>query len=220
MKATAFEVKFRWAIQAVIYVLGFVAVPLALRISPDLKVISGFNDKSTWLVLSSLISRQGWLTFSAATIVLLVVALLLTGLGAWLRTWGAASRGPGVGADGSVAASGAYRHSRSPLGLGMMLHALGIALLMPPGGAVFAVALIWLFQVRLALAEEAKLVALGAPYAAYVAAVPRFLPSPAAQVGASGARPNWMRAVADPAGAVDLGGGLADRSCVAASLAG
>ena len=192
MKASAFEYRFRVAIQAVIYVLGFAAPWLYVSVAPAGQGI----DEPAWLGLSTLLYRQGWLTYSAAVMVLLVLALVFTGLGAWLRTWGRAYDGPGLDASGRLAVDGPYRRTRNPLYLGMMLHVLGISLLMPPSGAVLAIVLLWAFQVRLALYEEATLTArLGAPYVAYCAAVPRFLPSPAAQVAAAGGRPHWVRAV-------------------------
>jgi protein-S-isoprenylcysteine O-methyltransferase Ste14 len=201
MKATGIEYRFRFAIHAVIYVFGFIGVPLALRISPPLSDVIGFPDKSTWLILSSTISRQGWLTFSAATVAILIVALLFTALGAWLRTWGSAYVGSSVVKSHlmhgpAMLADGPFRRTRNPLYLGTLLHTIGIAILMPPSGAIFAVVLIWIFQIRLALAEEPYLAArFGEPYLAYKAAVPRFLPSPTPQVAAAGVPAHWLQAV-------------------------
>ena len=89
-----------------------------------------------------------------------------------------------------------------------MLHVLGISLLMPPSGAVLAIVLLWAFQVRLALYEEATLTArLGRHTSRIGAAVPRFLPSPAAQV--AGCR--WPAA---------LGAGGAGRAVFCAGVCG
>ncbi len=85
MQATHFEYRFRFVIHALIYVLGFTAPWLFLH---SLTGVPGFTTSSTWLVLSTSLTKQGWLAFDAATITLLVIALLLTGLGAWLRVWG------------------------------------------------------------------------------------------------------------------------------------
>jgi protein-S-isoprenylcysteine O-methyltransferase Ste14 len=93
-------------------------------------------------------------------------------------------------------ADGPFCRTRNPLYLGTLLHTIGIAIIMPPSGAIFAVGLLWIFEVRLALAEEPFLAArFGQPYLDYKAAVPRFLPSPTPQVAAAGAKPHWLQAV-------------------------
>ena len=146
-------------------------------------------------------ARQGWLTFGAATVVLLVVALVFTATGAVLRVWGSAYVGSSVvhsaGMHGeAMLADGPYRRTRNPLYLGTLLHTVGICILMTPSGAVVAVAAIWVLQVRLALAEEPFLLArFGQAYAAYKAAVPRFLPTLQPVVAAAGARARWLQAV-------------------------
>jgi len=139
--------------------------------------------------------------FDAATVALLVIALLLTGLGAWLRVWGSAYVGSSIvqspGMHGEVMlADGPYRRTRNPLYLGTLLHTLGVTILMPPSGAVFSVVLLWIFQIRLALAEEPFLATrFGAAYVSYKNAVPRFLPSPKAQIASAGVRPHWVQAL-------------------------
>jgi protein-S-isoprenylcysteine O-methyltransferase Ste14 len=200
MKASAFEYRFRFAIHAVIYLFGFLAIPAARLISPNLNDVIGFTNKSSWLILSSTISRQGWLTFSAATILLLILALLFTGLGAGLRVWGAAYLGEGIVNSSTMhsevlLADGPFRRTRNPLYLGTLLHTIGIAILMTPTGAIFAIVLLWIFQVRLALAEEPFLTQrFGQSYLQYMAAVPRFLPTPGPQIPAAGKHPHWLQA--------------------------
>jgi protein-S-isoprenylcysteine O-methyltransferase Ste14 len=163
--------------------------------------VPGFTTSSTWLVLSSALSRQGWLAFDVATVVLLVMALVLTALGAGLRVWGSAYVGSSIVKSPTMhgtamLADGPYRRTRNPLYLGTLLHTLGVTILMPPSGALFAVVFLWIFQVRLALAEEPFLAArFGQPYLDYKAAVPRFLPSPTPQIAAAGARPHWLQAL-------------------------
>jgi len=179
MQASRFEYRFRIIIHALIYLLGFTAPWLFI---PALADVPGFAQKSTWLIAASTLSRQGWLTFSAATIVLLALALLLTALGAFFRIWGAAYVGASIVQSPTMhgdrmLADGPYRRTRNPLYLGTLLHTIGIAILMPPSGAVFTIALLWIFEVRLALAEEPFLTArFGQPYLDYKAAVPRFQP--------------------------------------------
>jgi protein-S-isoprenylcysteine O-methyltransferase Ste14 len=198
MQATRFEYRFRFAIHAVIYILGFSAPWLFLR---SLAGVPGFTTSSTWLVLSSAISRQGWLAFDAATVVLLVIALLFTALGAVLRVWGSAYVGSSIVMSptmhgAAMLADGPYRRTRNPLYLGTLLHTVGVTILMPPSGALFAVAFLWIFQIRLALAEEPFLAArFGQPYLDYKAAVPRFLPSPTPRITAAGARPHWLQSL-------------------------
>jgi protein-S-isoprenylcysteine O-methyltransferase Ste14 len=198
MQATRFEYRYRMAIHAVIYLLGFTAPWLFLH---SVAGLPGFTTSSTWLVLSALLARQGWLAFDAATITLLVVALLFTVLGAWLRVWGSAYVGASVVKSPTMhgermLADGPYRRTRNPLYLGTLLHTFGVTILMPPSGAIVAVALLWIFQVRLALAEEPFLTArFGQPYLDYKAAVPRFLPAPTPQIPAAGARPHWLQAM-------------------------
>jgi protein-S-isoprenylcysteine O-methyltransferase Ste14 len=201
MKATRFEYRFRFAIHALIYFLGFAGIPFALLLAPQLSDQAALEDKTTWLLAALSLSRQGWLTFSAATIALLVFALVFTGLGAWLRMWGSAYIGASVVKSSSMhgeamLVDGPYRRTRNPLYLGTLLHTMGIAILMPPAGAVFAIVLLWIFQVRLALAEEPFLTQrFGQPYLDYKAAVPRFLPAPKPQIAATGARAHWGLAV-------------------------
>jgi protein-S-isoprenylcysteine O-methyltransferase Ste14 len=190
MQATRFEYRFRFWIQAIIYALGFTAVPLITRYLPGIADALTLTSKSTWLVLSSILSRQGLLSFQNATLVLLLVAIVFTGLGAWFRLWGAAYVSSGMIVDGP------YRRTRNPLHLGTLLHTIGIAILMPPAGAIFAIVLVWIFQIRLALAEEPFLTTrFGQTYLDYKAAVPRFLPTPTPQFAAAGITPHWLQAL-------------------------
>ncbi len=193
MQATRFEYRYRFAIQVVIYLLGFTAPWLFVKSLAD---VPGFTTRSTWLVISTAVTKQGWLAFDAATIALLVIALLLTALGAWLRVWGSAYVKPATTHTDAMQADGPYRRTRNPLYLGTLLHTLGVTVLMPPSGAVFSLLLLWIFEVRLALAEEQLLTArFGQAYLDYQKAVPRFLPSPKAQVASAGLRPQWIQAL-------------------------
>jgi protein-S-isoprenylcysteine O-methyltransferase Ste14 len=194
MKATAIEYRLRFVIHIVIFTLGFTA-PWD-RLYP----LDGAGS-STWLALAGGVARQGWVSFSAATVSLLVIGIVLAVKSAWLRTWGAAYIGSGVVKDGTmhgdaVVADGPYRYVRNPLYLGTWLHTLALALLMPPSGAVFAIVMIGLLQVRLVGAEEPFLTArLGVAYTAYCAKVRALVPSLRPQVAGAGARPQWGQAV-------------------------
>jgi protein-S-isoprenylcysteine O-methyltransferase Ste14 len=196
MKATALEYRFRFAIHAILFALAFSVFNLPWAES------LGLPTKSSWLVLSTMLSRQGFLSFTTASFAILIVALVFTGLGAWFRIWGSAYVGASIVQSGSMhgetlLADGPYRHTRNPLYLGTLLHTIGISLLTPPGGAVFLIATIWILQFRLALAEEPFLTArFGQSYLDYLARVPRFLPMPTPQVASAGAKPHWLLALA------------------------
>lgn len=192
MRASVWEYRLRFLLHVVVFVVGF---------WPFWEPWLGLSTRSTWLVLSAMLARQGWLGFQAATEVLLVVAILFAALGAWLRVWGAAYVGAGVVQSPSMhgqamLADGPYRRTRNPLYLGTLLHTMGVSLLMPPAGAIFAIAAIWILQVRLALAEEPFLEArFGQPYLDYKAGVPQFLPSPRPLVPAGKAHAHWLQAI-------------------------
>jgi protein-S-isoprenylcysteine O-methyltransferase Ste14 len=198
MKATSFEYRFRFLLHGILFALACFIPTWAAPL--------GWTTKSTWLILSTILARSGLLSFTAASVAILIYVLLFTGLGAWLRIWGSAYMGAAIVQSGamhgsadrrSMLADGPYRHTRHPLYLGTLLHTLGLAVLWPPSGAVFLVATIWILQFRLALAEEPFLTAqFGQPYTDYAARVPRFLPILAAQVPAAGDKPHWLLALA------------------------
>lgn len=187
MKATAWEFRLRYWIHVVIYVLGFTA-PWDRWLHLD--------SIRTWQLIASWITRRGWLSFSSATIVVLVFGIAWSLKAAWLRTWGSAYLGAPVVRDAAmqgnrVVASGPYRYVRNPLYWGTFVHTLALALLMPPSGAVFAIVLTGLFELRLILAEEAFLTEkLGETYRQYRAQVPRLL-GLRPRVPESGERPAW-----------------------------
>jgi len=192
MQASRFEYKYRFILHGVIYLLAFQA-PWNNSLN--------LTDESTWLLTANMLWRHHLLSFMDAANLILVVALVFMALAAWLRTWGSAYVGASVVHSDSMhgdamLADGPYRRTRNPLYLGTLLHTIGLAILMTPSGAVFAIALIWIFQIRLALAEEAFLTArFGQPYLDYKATVPRFLPSLRARVAAPGQQPHWLQAM-------------------------
>ena len=192
MGATKFEYRFRFIVHALIFTLGFWA--------PWCDAL-GWTRLRTWLVLSSWLSRTGWLSFVGATNAVLIAATVLVTLGAWFRVWGASYVGVSVVQSPAMhgetmLADGPYRRTRNPLYLGTILHTIGLSILMPPSGAIFCIVLVWLFQIRLALAEEPFLQQrFGEAYVEYKKAVPRFLPSPTPQVPAAGKRPHWLQGI-------------------------
>jgi protein-S-isoprenylcysteine O-methyltransferase Ste14 len=192
MKATAFEFRFRFLIFLVIYVLGFTAPWNRL---PHLD-----EGRTTWLSIAAWPAHNQWLTFSAATVALIVLAILCALAAAVLRTWASACLGPAVVKahtmqGDTVVVAGPYRYLRNPLYLGTFIHTFALALLMPPTGAIFCILAIGLFQLRLIAAEEAFLAAkLGNTYRAYCTRVPRLIPALRPQVPASTAHATWPAA--------------------------
>ncbi len=94
-----------------------------------------------------------------------------------------------------MVADGPYRYLRNPLYAGTWLHTLALSILMPPGGALFAVVAVAGVNAVKVRAEERHLRAeRGEAYAAYARRVPRFFSSLAPRVPAGGVRPRWMDA--------------------------
>lgn len=191
MRATAIEFRLRMAINAAIIVLGFWAPWI------DAWHIGSHVSLLEWLALE--LSRMGLLSFTLATPVVIVAAALLSGIGALLRVWGTAYLGAGTVQSMSmkaqgVMADGPYRYVRNPLYLGLWFMVAGLAFLMPPTGALFAIVLISVFLLRLILGEEAFLSSqLGEPYRAYLASAPRLIPRLRTTVAHRGRKPNWLR---------------------------
>jgi len=188
-------------VHLVIYVVAFIA-PWDYALHLD-------QGRSVWLPAALAFERAGWLTLTEASNALLIAGILFALLGAGLRTWGAAYLSSAVVKSGAmhaavdgaahgtgVVADGPYRYLRNPLYLGTWLHTFALALLMPASGAVFAIVLIGVVQLRLIGGEEVFLAGtLGEAYLAYKARVPRLVPALKARVAASGARPMWLGAV-------------------------
>jgi protein-S-isoprenylcysteine O-methyltransferase Ste14 len=191
MKASPTEFRFRFLILAVIYCLGFVA---------SWNYWLHLDSIRTWQLLAAWPARSGWISFSAATIIVLVFGIVCALKGAVLRTWGSAYLGTSVVQDAAmhgegVVAAGPYRHVRNPLYLGTFAHTFALALLMPPSGAVFCILAVGVFQLRLIAAEESFLAAkLGEPYLAYCAKVSRLWFAISPRVPATATRPNWPTA--------------------------
>jgi protein-S-isoprenylcysteine O-methyltransferase Ste14 len=195
MRATELEFRLRFWIFLLIYVLGFLA-----PWDGFLHLDGAGPNAHVWGLLAVAISKAGILPIAAAFNLVLVAGILCAAAGAWLRTWASAYLGADVVGDqrmrgGNVVADGPYRHVRNPLYLGIWVHTLALALLMPASGAIFTVVLVGAFELRLMLGEEAFLRGeLGEEYAAYCARVPRLLPALKPRVAASSARPRWLQA--------------------------
>jgi len=209
MRASAIEFRFRMLINLVIILLGFWA--------PWDHVWSGAWGPSVayathialleWLALR--LSSAGVCSFAVAAPAVMVAGALAALLGAVLRVWGTAWLGTGTvhsfemkagavetggGGTGAVVAGGPYRFVRNPLYIGFWWMAAALSLFMPPSGALVAMILITVFQLRLILGEEAFLaVKLGEPYLAYRRAVPRLFPRLRTSLPPAGRKPQWLR---------------------------
>jgi protein-S-isoprenylcysteine O-methyltransferase Ste14 len=188
MKASTLEFRFRFIILAAIYFLGFTA-PWNYWLHLD--------SIRTWQLLAAWSARSGWISFSTATVVVLLLGIVWALKGAFLRTWGTAYLSPSIVQDHAmhgegIIAAGPYRYVRNPLYLGNFIHTLALALLMPPSGAIFCILAISIFQLRLIAAEESFLTTkLGEPYLAYCAKVPRLIPALTPRLPASTTHPKW-----------------------------
>jgi protein-S-isoprenylcysteine O-methyltransferase Ste14 len=191
LQASPTEFRYRYWVHAAVFGLGFWS---PWSIGPTTR-------QSAWLTLGSLIARNSTVSFTIATVALLLAGILCATAAASLRTWGTACLGSFTVTDarmqaGTIVAEGPYRYVRNPLYLGTWLHSLALALLMPPTGAVFTILATAILQARLIAGEEPFLTAsLGPAYAAYCTAVPRILPSFVPLTHTAGARPQWLQAI-------------------------
>ncbi len=184
MKATQIEFRLRLLILLALYFIGFYA--------PWLRFGATAPATTAWLALSTTMARWQWLPLDQASLLVTSLAVLCAVVGAALRLWGTAYLGASVvhaGAmqAGKVMAAGPYRFVRNPLYLGSWILSLGIAILMPPSGALVFLVLEGLFYFRLILGEEAFLaVQQGETYLEYRRRVPRLVPSLGARIAAIG----------------------------------
>ncbi len=193
MKASAIEFRLRMVIQVIIVSIGMWA--------PWVRPWDFERRISTlqWLALE--MSRLGLASFTVSAPVVIIFGALLAAAGAVLRVWGAAYLGYNVVHHekmqaGAVVAAGPYRYMRNPLYLGGWCMMAAFSLLLTPSGALFIMALITVFYLRLILGEEAFLVAqLGEPYREYLRAAPRILPRLGAGLPRAAAQPHWLTAL-------------------------
>lgn len=198
MKASATEFKLRMLIMVAIIVVGFWSPWLAL---PGTTIV-GWGARTPlleWLALE--VSHAGVLTFTTAAPAAIVLGAIFAALGVVFRMWGAAylSYGtihhPEMQAS-TMMASGPYRYVRNPLYIGSWFTIAAICFLMPPTGALFTIASLSLFLLRLVLAEEDFLKAeLGEPYSAYLLSVPRLIPRLRTNLPAAHQHPHWLLAL-------------------------
>src|SRR3954451_17839761 len=194
MRASGIEFRLRMAINAAIIVLGFWAPWIeALGIGRRMTLLE-------WLALG--LGRSGVVRFTVAVPVVILLASIFAAVGAALRVWGTAYLGTGTVNSldmkaGAIVADGPYRFMRNPLYVGLWFMVAAMAFIMPVTGALFAMALISVFLMRLVLAEEAFLAThTGEPYKLYIRAAPRILPRLHSNLPKSGNHPHWFRAAA------------------------
>jgi protein-S-isoprenylcysteine O-methyltransferase Ste14 len=132
---------------------------------------------------------------------LFLVGAAIAGIGAVIRSWATAYLRSEIVHDASLhsdrlVADGPYRHVRNPLYVGNILLSLGMSLLTSRlGAAVLILGQAWFLR-RLIGREEYELGRTGgASYAAFLAAVPRLLPSLRPRVPASGQTPRWVQGI-------------------------
>ncbi len=186
---SVFRYRVLWAVLTV--VLGF---------WEPLERLGGRHPASTWLMLSGWLAQSGVLPMEQASETVTSLAILLAVAAAALRTWGTAYLSSGVMLDGALhgermVAAGPYRYVRNPLYLGSFLNTLALVILMPPGGAVFVLAVTMVRYAMSVHAEEAHLLQTqGDAYRAYQNHVSRWLPSLRAKVVEGGAHARWGQA--------------------------
>lgn len=190
MNAAALVFRFRVFIFVLLYLLGFF---------PPWDFRNGSRG-TLWLAASAWLAREGGIGLAAASLVVTLAALLSLVAGAILRVWGTAYLGSGVMRGSAMqgdqfVAAGPYRYLRNPLYLGSWLLALGVSILMPPGGAAFFLLAFSIFVGLLIAAEERFLTARqGDVYLRYRRRVPRLLPRMAAGDAISPTTPRWIQA--------------------------
>lgn len=180
--------RFRFWILFVIFAAGFWA---------PLDRIGGAHPGTAWLFLAGELASHDLLPIAYSSIFVMAVAILLAVLGALLRTWAEAYMDSGVVHDGRLRSerlitAGPYRYVRNPLYIGLWMHSWALAVLMPPGGAVFTVAAITILVLVLVHIEEQHLAETGGEaYIAYRQRVPKFVFSMRPRIAAGLERPDW-----------------------------
>lgn len=202
MQATAFEYRHRYLVHGIIYALGF-AAPWAIFLPEPYRapLWSFVQNSSSWFLVSNALSKPLFTYFASYWNALLIVMILFAAAGSALRTWGAAYLGASTVQRGGmvsdrVVADGPFRFVRNPLYLGTLLHSVALAFLMRPEAAVLTLLLLTLVQLRLIGREEPYLrERLGETYAAYLAAVPRLLPSRLPKTAGGSSKPDWKQGI-------------------------
>jgi hypothetical protein len=127
MKTPVLLLRFRYWLLGLIALVGFWSPWERLG-----KAHGSMHLGTTWLYLAGGLTRSRILPIAYASTAVMGMAILLAFGAALLRTWAVAYRDEG-------AEHNAHDHA---LYLGLWLHMLALSVLMPPGGALFAVVLV------------------------------------------------------------------------------
>jgi protein-S-isoprenylcysteine O-methyltransferase Ste14 len=190
MKIADFLFRFRRVALIVIFFVAFWA---------PWERLGGAHPGSAWLWLAGTLEAMGFFSIATSTIVVIVTATVALLLAASVRTWATSYLGTDVVYDRDlhserVVADGPYRYVRNPLYLGTWLLTAALSILMPPGGALFALVAVTLLIVSWVTAEERNLtIERGEGYIAYLKKVPRFFPAIMPRIPAGTARPHWLQ---------------------------
>jgi len=126
-----------------------------------------------------------------------LVAALVVGIGALIRTWAGAYVRANVLQDSKVrteklVADGPFRYTRNPLYLGILMGVFGAGVMCSPIGWAVQVGLAIVLLYRLILREEGELLNTHSQsFLAYCQAVPRLFPAIKPRIPSSGACPHW-----------------------------
>jgi protein-S-isoprenylcysteine O-methyltransferase Ste14 len=190
MQATEFEFRYRVWIIVGIFVAAFLCYAFDhVNVSFQL---------AEWIVSSPLLRNSPAVrhlvrAFFAFGSVLIVLAALI-------RTWATAYLSSDVVHDSKLhteglVADGPYRYVRNPLYLGSILIAAGFSTLASRTGFFVLIAASTIFYNRLIRREEAALLKTqGKPYVAFLAAVPRLVPSLKPLAPSGRLKPQWGQA--------------------------
>ncbi|HXJ15796.1 MAG TPA: isoprenylcysteine carboxylmethyltransferase family protein [Candidatus Polarisedimenticolia bacterium] len=186
MRATRFEFRYRSSLNLLHFWLAF-----QVYVIDRVNVVDAFVP---WAMgLTGLHAR-------VLTRALFALGALLVGVGAAIRTWGAAYLRSEVVHDTklhleTLVADGPYRHVRNPLYLGTFLWTLGLGFLASRLGFVILAGGAAIRILRLIGREEADLEEQqGEKFREYCRRVPRLLPAPAPRIPPGGIEPQWGQA--------------------------
>jgi protein-S-isoprenylcysteine O-methyltransferase Ste14 len=129
--------------------------------------------------------------------VIFLLAAVIVGIGAMIRTWAGAYIRADVLQDSKIrteklVADGPFRYTRNPLYLGILIGVFGAGVMCSPVGWAVQVGLAILLLYRLIGREEGELLNThNESFGAYCRAVPRLFPAIKPRIDSSSARPHW-----------------------------
>jgi protein-S-isoprenylcysteine O-methyltransferase Ste14 len=190
MRATQWEFRHRTWLFLAIFCIGLAFYWVDPHNSGD--VIAGWLRKRVEILQ---MSRQQSIVRG-----IFLIAALVVGIGAMIRTWAGAYIRANVLQDSKVrteklVADGPFRYTRNPLYLGILIGVFGAGVMCSLVGWAVQVGLAIVLVYRLILREEGELLNTHSDsFLAYCRTVPRLLPGFKPRTSASGARPHWREA--------------------------